>query len=179
MAHRIWSGLVCFANSRIGMMLIAALIGALGLFTWQRQDWLFKQRHMRAELMLDHQLNLVERINTEVGTLVSAASSISAPITKGGVSDAQTNEAIRYYNSVQGRWFGMHGAFETSLEFYFPGGICEAFDQVVESTQALDISLRDVRSPDGARASLQACEDVREALRAWNVVVLSHMGGDG
>ena len=176
MAQRIWSGLVRFANSNAGMLLLAALIGALGLFTWQRQDWLFKQRHTRAELMLDHQLDLVERINTEVGTLLSAASSIAAPITKGGVSASQTNEAIRYHNSVQSRWFGMHGAFETSLEFYFPGNVAEAYGRVVERTKALDISLHDVRSMEGARASLRACEDVRQELRAWNALVLGHMG---
>ncbi len=40
-------------NSGLVLLLAGAIVGAVGLFTWQRRDWLFKQQYLRTQTMLD------------------------------------------------------------------------------------------------------------------------------
>ena len=101
------ASLLTFLNSSFGILLIGSLVGAIGLFTWQRRDWVFKEQYLRNQVMLDRQLDLVDSINKDVGKLVAFAASISAPIARGPVSDEQTTESVHSYNDFQSSWFGL------------------------------------------------------------------------
>ena len=72
--------MLAFLNSGFGLLLVGAAVGALGLFTWQRQDWIFKRDYLRAEVMLDRRLNLIETINTELGAYIADANGVIAAI---------------------------------------------------------------------------------------------------
>ena len=108
-----------FLNSSLGLLLMGSLIGAAGLFTWQRQDWLFKERYHRSEAMLDRRLNLLEQINRETGQFVAAADDVIAAYLK-GVSKQQINDVVGAYNKEQAQWFASSGSLQAMLRFYFP-----------------------------------------------------------
>lgn len=170
--------LLSFLNSSFGVVLSASVLAAVGLFTWQRQDWIFKERHHRIQVILDRQLDLTERINRDVGKLVALAASISAPILKGPVSEDQTDDSIRSYNEFQSSWFGLVEAYRSLLAFYFPIEIVDSFARVMEAAETLDISLTDVRSPHGADKAYKAGLAVRGNLRAWNLEVVQQIKRD-
>jgi hypothetical protein len=65
--------LISFLNTSFGGVVAAAVFAALGLFTWQRLDWVFKERYQRNQIFLDRQLDLVENVNRDVGKLVALA----------------------------------------------------------------------------------------------------------
>ncbi len=167
--------LLAFLNSGFGVLLSATLVGAVGLFTWQRRDWVFKERYLRTQVLLDRQLNLVDGINRDVGKLVALAASISAPILKGPVPEDQTDDSIRSYNEFQASWFGLCEAYKASLAFYFSGEIVDSFAHVVTATETLDISLTQVRTRDGAGHAYETGLAVYERLREWNAKTLSQI----
>lgn len=169
--------LLSFLNSGFGVMVTGTVFAAVGLFTWQRRDWLFKERYLRTHVMLDRQLDLVDRINRDVGKLVALAASISAPILKGPVSEAQTDESIRAYNEFQSSWFGLCEAYKASLTFYFPMEIVDSFTRVIDATEALDMSLTGVRTPDGADKAYESARAVYAVLRAWNGEIVGKIKG--
>jgi hypothetical protein len=169
--------LLTFLNSSFGVVLTTAVLGAVGLFTWQRQDWLFKERYLRTQVMLDRQLDLVERVNRDVGKLVALAASISAPILKGPVPEDQTNESIRSYNEFQSSWFGLCEAYKALLAFYFPIEVVDSFARVVEATENLDMSLTDVRTTAGADKAYNTGLAVYGDLRAWNAEIVGQIKG--
>ena len=87
------ANLLEFLNSGLGLLLVGALVGAIGLFTWQRMDWLFKQEYLREQVMLDRKINLIEKINADVGALVAHADSVIAVVVK-QASNNQRNNVI-------------------------------------------------------------------------------------
>ncbi|MGK7914598.1 MAG: hypothetical protein AB4038_03505 [Prochloraceae cyanobacterium] len=96
-----------FLNSGLGLLLVGVVAGAIGLFTWQRVDWLFMQEYLRAQVMLDRKVDLVERINEGVGILVAHADGVIAVIVKPKVPSSQRDEVIELYNYEQAKWLGM------------------------------------------------------------------------
>jgi len=107
-----------FLNSSLGLLLTGSLIGAAGLFTWQRQDWLFKEKYLRSQAMVDHRLNLVEQVNRETGRFVAAADNVINAYFK-RVPDKQRDEVTLAYNTEQTQWFGSYGSLQAMLRFYF------------------------------------------------------------
>ena len=147
-------GILPFLNSSFINLLVGSVIAAVGLFTWQRQDWEFKERYQRNQVWLDRQLDLVENVNRDVGKLVALAASISAPILKGPVSEEETNDSVRSYNEYQSSWFGLCEAYTASLAFYFSTEIVESFTHVIEMTEVMDALGSNVRSQDGAKKNV-------------------------
>lgn len=162
------NSLLTFLNTDFGVVLAGAAFAALGLFTWQKQDWLFKERYQRSQIMLDRQLDIMSNVNRDAGKLIALAASISAPILKASVPDDQTYNSIRAYNEFQSHWFGIYEAYKTSIVFYFPMEIVESFDSVIAAMEDLDVSLTDVMTPDGAEKSYNACLSARTELKIWN-----------
>ena len=170
--------LLSFLNSSLGVMLSAAVIAAIGLYTWQRQDWVFKERYQRTQVMLDRQFDLVDKMNKDVGKLVALAADISAPILKGPVSQEQTNEAIRSYNDYQSSWFGQCEAHKASLAFYYPADVVVSFNRIIEATGTLDFSLGSVRTQEGANQATEGGLAVYKALREFIAKALKDIKGD-
>jgi hypothetical protein len=170
--------LLAFLNSSFGVMLSAAIIAAIGLYTWQRQDWVFKERYQRNQVMLDRQFDLVDKINNGAGKLVALAADISAPITKGPVSQEQTDEAIRSYNEFESSWFGQCEAYKASLAFYFSAQVVDSFTQVIDATGTLDNALGSVSTKDEAYQAYAAGLAVYKELREWNAKALKEIKGD-
>ncbi len=112
-----------FLNSAFGLLLVGSLLGAVGLFTWQRQDWIAKQRYLRVQVMLDRQMNIIERINADVGRLLAAATVPAVDIRKNAPADQRT-EGIKKYNDQQIVWFEAYSAYETQLILYFSSRAC-------------------------------------------------------
>ncbi len=162
------NSLFTFLNTNFGVLLAGSAFAALGLFTWQRQDWLFKERYQRSQVMLDRQLDIMANVNKDAGRLIALAASISAPVLKGGVSDEQTFESIRAYNEFQSHWFGICEAYKASIAFYFPPAIIDAFDRVTGAMEDLDLSLAHVTTTEGADKAYNAGLSARAELKAWN-----------
>jgi hypothetical protein len=169
--------LLAFLNSSFGVMVSAAVMAAVGLYTWQRKDWEFKEQYHRTQVLLDRQLDLVDRINKDVGKLVALAADISSPILKGAVSKDQTDESIRAYNEFESSWFGQCEAYKASLAFNSPAEIVDAFTRVIEATENLDVSLGSVRTKEGAEQAYEAGLAVYKELRKWNAKVLKDVKG--
>jgi hypothetical protein len=170
--------LLAFLNSSFGVMLSAAIIAAIGLYTWQRQDWVFKERYQRTQVMLDRQFDLVEKINKDVGKLVALEADITSPILSGPVSEDQTEGSMNSYNAFESTWFGLCEPYKASLAFYFPSEIVTSFTKVIEATENLDISLKSFMEPGGAQKAYDAGIEVYKELRAWNAKALKEIKGD-
>ena len=173
------SGLIVFLNSPLGLALVAALLGALGLFTWQRLDWLFKQEYLRDQVILDRQLNLVEKINKDVGRLYATAIAPVVSIAK-RAGQEQTNEAVTQYNNQQVDWFSAYPAYEALLVFYFSPEVSKAFkSEVVGAYEKLDPQIyRYQRSPDREHyeSANQSLKNLNNALQSWNSLALHNLG---
>ncbi|MBA3947250.1 MAG: hypothetical protein H0X37_22160 [Herpetosiphonaceae bacterium] len=89
-------------NSSLSVLLLGSLIGALGLFTWQRQDWIFKETFNRNQVLVDRRVNLIEKLDNDVGGLTAAVDSVSAALTK-RVAQAQINTQVEAYQSTAGQ----------------------------------------------------------------------------
>ncbi len=170
--------LFTFLNSGFGILLTGSVLGGVGLFTWQRRDWIFKERYLRTQVLLDRQFGLVDSINRDVGKLVALAASMSAPILKGPVSKDQTDDSIRSYNEFQSTWFGLCEAYKASLAFYFSDEIVTSFASVVTATENLDVSLQLVGNRDAAEKAYDAGLAVYNSLRKWNAKVLRKIKSD-
>lgn len=173
--------LVDFLNSGLGLLLIGSLVGALGLFTWQRQDWLFKQRHLRAQVMLDSRLNTIEKVSADVGRLLATATAPVVTMYKAGPS-AQLNEAIKEYNDQQVEWFTAYHSHESLIAFYFSPELSEAFSsKIVRAYEDVDIQLSRYlrnRGNDHYRRAYEALQKLRDGLRSWNSLALNNLQQD-
>jgi hypothetical protein len=168
--------MLAFLNSGLGLLLVGAAVGALGLFTWQRRDWVFKQAYLRAEVMLDRRLNLIEAINTELGAFIANASSVIAGISKNFPQD-QLDELVRLYNEEQAKWFASAPARAALLVFYFSPAVSNQFnDGLLKETQSLDVALYrttvgDVQWQDAAATQ----ESVQRHLQSWNALAVAEI----
>ena len=173
------NSLIAFLNSPLGLALVAALLGAIGLFTWQRLDWVFKQEYLRDQVILDRQLNLVEKINKDVGRLYATAIGPVVSIYKGAGRE-QTNEAVTQYNDQQVDWFSAYPAHEALLVFYFSPEVSGAFkSEVVGAYEKLDPQIyRYQLSPDQEhyRNAYQSLKNLNDALQSWNSLALQNLG---
>jgi len=165
-----------FLNSSLGVLLVGSLIGAAGLFTWQRQDWLFKEKYYRSQVMVDRRLNLVEQINHDTGRLVAAANDIIAAYSK-GLTNEQKKEVVQAYNKEQAQWFGGYSSEQALLAFYFSEkDIADKFATVVATSQEIDMHVYYVST--GAESPAQATEvsrKIREELEAFNRLALQRL----
>jgi hypothetical protein len=179
MEERRLSKMLAFLNSGLGLLLVGALLGVIGLFTWQRQDWVFKQAYLRAEAMLDRRLNLIEAINADVGALVADADSVIAAIAK-QAPRTQINQVVEVYNEEQARWFGAAPAHAALLGFYFPPVVAEQFtEELVKSTQALDVAIyRVVSTSIESAEAWQVSGSVRAQLQSWNTLAMNELQPD-
>jgi len=172
--------LMAFLNSAFGRLLVGSLIGIVGLFTWQRQDWLFKEEYYRSQVLLDHRVDLIERINTSVGHLVADANSGIAVYAK-HAPPHQKSEVIEEYNEQQAEWFGTYAAHAGLLGFYFPPDVSDKFTEVVQATENLDVQLYRLSISDqdnfqqAVNEAYQASKEVRVLLQAWNDLALQHL----
>jgi hypothetical protein len=175
--------LVAFFNTGLGTVLLGAVIGIIGLFTWQRQDWLFKERYYRGQVILERQVELVEQINTGIGRYLACADTAIAAVVK-KVPPDQRSAWIDQYNAQQAEWFGARSVYASLLGFYFPSQVAEKFSEIVSATQQLDLRIYELTSAGGgdlsqARdAAYQSSRDVREVLQEWNDLALQHLQGD-
>jgi len=161
--------LATFLNSSFGILLAGSLIGAAGLFTWQRQDWLFKERYYRNQVMVDRRLNLVEQVNHDLGRLVAAADDVIPAYSK-GVANEQKNEVVRAYNKEEAQWFGSYGAQEALLGFYFPEkDVPGRFTEIVTGSGELDVRVYSVTTGTGSpeQAAVMS-KKIRGELEALN-----------
>jgi len=169
---------VKFLNSGIGLVLVGALVGAIGLFTWQRMDWLSKQEYLRAQVMLDRKIDLIEKINADVGSLVAAADSVIAVIAK-QASGKQRNQVIEIYNDEQARWFGLSASHQALLGFYFPQSISDEFAKgIVNATKNLDVKVYKYAkesTKEQRMGSYEASRQVRRQLQAWNKLAMKNL----
>lgn len=168
--------MLAFLNSGLGLLLVGAVLGAIGLFTWQRQDWVFKQAYLRSEVMLDRRLDVIETINADIGALVADAETVIAANAKQAPRN-QINQVVKLYNEEQARWFGAAPAHAALLSFYFVPVVAQQFtDALLKSTQALDVAVYQV-----VNGSLQSAEarqvsgSVREQLQSWNTLAMKEL----
>lgn len=171
--------MLAFLNSGLGLLLVGAVLGAIGLFTWQRQDWIFKQAYLRSEVMLDRRLNLIETINADVGALIADADTVIAAIAKQSLRN-QINQVVELCNEEQARWFCAAPAHAALLGFYFLPVVPEQFtEELVKSTQALDVAIYQVVS--GSLQSAEAWQvsgSVRGHLQSWNTLAVKELQPD-
>jgi len=164
-----------FLNSSLGVLLIGSAIGAAGLFTWQRQDWLFKERYYRSQVMVDRRLNLVEQINGETGRFVAAADDVIAAYFK-GVSNKQKNEVMRAYNNEQAHWSGSYGSQQAMLRFYFPDNeVDDKFSEIVAGTKELDARLDSVWAGNDPAQAAEMSQKIRGELEMLNKLALQRI----
>ena len=104
-------------NSPLVILLIGSLIGILGLFTWQRKDWVEKTKLAREEVIFDRQVNIIDKINADVGYYLADANTAIQAINKAGA--VQQAIHIGDYNQRQSEWFGISLSYEAILQFYF------------------------------------------------------------
>jgi hypothetical protein len=155
-------------NSNVGILLLGSLVGIIGLFTWQRNDWLYKKNYEKQQILIDRRIDLVERINTGLGRLLAAADTVATMRLKQTGTD-QMNETIKEYNAQQAAWFADDLSHESLLGFYFPAGVSGRFREIVDQTMKLDVCVYqlavDQKPPEEAHRISQA---IRLQLRDWN-----------
>lgn len=170
--------LLKFLNSGLGLLLVGSLVGTIGLFTWQRRDWLFKQEYLRAQIMLDRKIDLIERINSDVGYLLADANGIIAVVAKEAPGNQQ-NAVIELYNEEQARWFGVSVSHQALLKFYFPSDLSKTFKQdVVEATKRLDLKvsmLSQQKNKKNIQPVYAASNEVHRQLQQWNGIALENL----
>ena len=173
--------LLNFLNTGFGLLLIGSLVGTVGLFTWQRRDWLAKQQHLRAQVMLDRRIGIIERVNADVGRLLAAATIPVVDIRKNAPA-GQKNEGMTKYNDQQVEWFEAYSSYETLLAFYFSPSLSEAFvSRIVGGYEKIDVAVsayqRDPNDEHYATA-YDALQSLRRELRSWNSLALSDLRGN-
>ena len=171
------SGIAAFLNSSLGVLLIGSAIGVGGLFTWQRNDWLFKERYARNQVMVDRRLNLLEQINRDTGRLLAAADDVFAAVMK-KVGKDQKDEVVRAYNKEQAQWSGNFGASKALLGFYFRNeDVAVTFDGILNAVRELDghVDAAWAGTEDPARAA-ESSNTVRRELETLNQSALQHLG---
>ncbi len=170
------TGLVPFLNSSLGVLLIGSLIGAAGLFTWQRQDWLFKEKYYRNQVMVDRRLNLLDQINRDTGRFAAVTDDFLAAYAKGAPRQ-QKGELVQAYNHEELQWAGSYGATQALLAFYFPGkDISDKFAEIVVTAQEIDQHVNLVW--DGSENPMQAAaitEKMRTELAELNDLALERL----
>ncbi len=168
--------LSAFLNSSFGVLLVGSLIGAVGLFTWQRQDWVFKEKYYRSQVMVDRRLNLVEQINRDTGRLVAAADDVIAACSK-PISKEQKNEVVRAYNKEEAQWFGNYGALQALLAFYFPEKeVAARFAAILAASQELDRRVNFVwEGNESPEQAAETSKKIKAELQALNQLALQRL----
>lgn len=170
-----------FLNSGLGLVLAGAVVGAFGMFTWQRMAWLFKQKYLREQVMLDRKIALIERINADVGTLVADADSVIAVIVDKD-SPNQHKQIIETYNKEKAKWFGLSASYQALLGFYFPDQVAAMFmEKIIGATQDLDVrvALFSRQGTDQSQnAVYNASNNVRSQLQVWNKLAMGNLQSD-
>lgn len=178
-------------NSPLLVLLVASLIGILGLFTWQREDWKQKAKLTRAEVVFDRQVNIIEKINADVGYYLADANTAIESIKKGKPEQEKTY--IEKYNKRQAEWFGVSSSHQALLLFYFPEDentpkedentpkdekISAKFQEIIEATKGVDIKLQ-LYSPNRTDRNYRAARDatnfVQEKLNDFNLLCQKKM----
>ena len=170
--------LVTFLNSSLGLLLAGSCIGAIGLFTWQRQDWIAKRKYLRAQVLLDRRIDIIEKVNADVGRLLASATAPVMCIRK-SAPKAQTNEAIKQYNDQQVEWFEACSSYETQFMIYFSPSLSETFTaKVFGAYKNVDITLSAYQKNDDKEyftKAYDALENLKSELRSWNSLALSNL----
>lgn len=172
--------LISFLNTKLGMLVIVTIVGILGLFTWQRWDWDYKQDYKQDfnshQILVDRRIEVIEQANKDVGQFLANAETTIAAIEK-RVPNEQRNEIINTYNVQQKQWFGSHHAHTALLEVYFPSNVSVKFTEIVTVTRELDgqisyLSKTDNESiPQAATNARQAVDKIGGMIREWNNLV--------
>jgi hypothetical protein len=169
--------LLRFLGSASVGIILSALIAAIGLFTWQRRDWMFKENYHRNEIITDRAVNLVEKINIELGHFVSHADNVIAVYAK-SASDTQKSQVIENYNSQQTEWFASCISDSALVGFYFrQKEMTQKFDAIVQETKDLDVQvylLRDNTQVHVEHAH-ETSEKIKRLLRAWDTLALASL----
>ncbi len=167
--------LTTFLNSSLGLLLMGSVIGTAGLFTWQRQDWLFKEKYLRSQVLVDRRLNVVEQINRETGRFVTAADDVIGAYAK-SVSNKQKNEAVSTYNKEQAQWSGNYGSQQALLRFYFSDRqIDDDFSDIVSSSRELDARLDSVWAGSEPAQAAEISQKIRRELETMNQLMLQRL----
>jgi hypothetical protein len=172
--------LMSFLNSKLGTLLIGTIIGILGLFTWQRQDWLFKEQFYRHQILVDRRVELIEQVNTDVGRFLASADTVVAVFAKQAPPE-QIREVIETYNDQQAQWFGAHNAHTALLGFYFPINVSDKFTEIVGATERFDVKLYRLSVSDkesfsqAVNDARQVSTEIRGLIQEWNDLVLQHL----
>ncbi|MDJ0536628.1 MAG: hypothetical protein QNJ70_29765 [Xenococcaceae cyanobacterium MO_207.B15] len=173
------SQLVAFFNFPLIVLLVGSFIGIIGLFTWQRVDWVQKANLNRAEVIFDRQVNIIEKINADVGYYVADANTAIESIRKG--QPQQRNTYIEKYNQRQAKWFAVSTSDQTLLLFYFPESentpqeekLSVKFEEIIEATWDVDIKLQLYsrnRTDSNYQAARKATDFVVEKLNNFNLL---------
>ena len=172
--------LMSFLNSKLGTLLIGAIIGILGLFTWQRWDWDSKQRFYREQVLVDRSVELIEQVNTDVGRFLASADTIVAVYEKQAPPE-QESKVIETYNDQQLRWRGAHNAHAALLGFYFPINVSDKFNEIVGATERFDARLYLLGESDRENLSRavndarQVSAEIRGLVQEWNDLALQYL----
>jgi hypothetical protein len=182
--HQFSARIGTILNSPLVVLLVGSLIGILGLFTWQRQDWEEKAQLSRAEVIFDRQVNIIEKINVDVGNYLADANTAIEAIRKGGREQQETH--IKDYNQRQAEWFGVSLSHQALLLFYFPEDenrpidekISAKFQEIIEATKDIDIKLQlyfGNRTDKNYQAARDATNSAEEKLNEFNLLCKTKM----
>jgi|SRR6516162_120778 hypothetical protein len=165
-----------FLSSASGGIIVAAAIGALGLFTWQRRDWVFKEQYHRNEVLTDRAVELVQKINVDTGMFIAQANDLIAAYQK-RVPSTEISQEIETYNQQQAKWFGSYISDSALIGFYFPRQeMTTKFTEIAQTTEDLDRQIYLLSA--GQKTPLEVhevAERVRSLLGQWNTLALSNL----
>ena len=182
--HHFSARLGAILNSPLLVLLVGSLIGILGLFTWQRQDWVQKAKLNRAEVVFDRQANIIEKINADVGYYLAVANTAIESIKKGSPEQQRTHTID--YNQQQAEWFGVSSSHQALLLFYFPEdkntpeneSISEKYKEIIAATENIDRKFQSYhknRSESHYDAARDATNFVQEKLNKFNLLCRKKM----
>lgn len=165
-----------FLASTAGGIIVATLIGALGLFTWQRRDWVFKEQYHRNEVLTDRAVELIEKVNVETGTFLAQANDVIAAYQE-QVSSAQLQEEIEGYNKRQALWFASNISDSALIGFYFPHEeMTQKFGAITQTTEELDRQIYLLSAGQKTPMEVhEVAERLRSLLEQWNTLALSNL----
>ncbi len=171
------SELAGFLTSALGVLLVGSLIGAVGLFTWRRWDWNYKEIHHRSQLLLDRKVELIENIDNDASRFSGKANEIIIAFMK-QAPDEQINKTVEAYNEQQAEWFSKTVSYQVLLRFHFTQPISDKFTKIIEATENLDrVTYSFALKPDqqtSAQAN-EAFEEVKAQLSDLNTLVLQQL----
>jgi len=85
--------------------------------------------------MVDRRINIVERVNNDVGHLLAHADDLINGYAK-NVQVNQKTDLISAYNKQEAEWFGTYASYRALLGFYFAReDVSAEFAKIVDATQ--------------------------------------------